>query len=75
MSDGYGDGQRAGDWTADNVPHSVKFYECTECHGKISQDVWFFSQGKRLLCCECIVLILNSREDYIRDSIEKGGGA
>jgi len=66
MSEEYGNGQHPGDWTSDTVPHGCE-YECTECHDKIAPDVWIFQQDKRLLCGDCIVLVLNAREDALRN--------
>ena len=66
MAHEYGDGQKQGDWTADTVPHGTE-HVCTECGDKIAPDVWFFQKGPRLLCAECVVLVLNAREDFITE--------
>ena len=60
----YGEGQEKGDWVQDIAGVSK---ECTEqkCYIECGQPFWV--QGERLLCANCITLVLNAREDRIKD--------
>lgn len=40
--------------------------DCTECGHNLKDDV-YFHKGCRKLCLDCLCMVLNAREDYIRE--------
>jgi hypothetical protein len=60
----YSGGQKEGDWTQDIA--AVTMF-CTEEGCEISPNDLFWVQGDRRLCANCITMVLNAREDYIKE--------
>ena len=60
----YGEGQKKNDWTQDVA--AVTMF-CTEEGCEISVNDAFYIKGDRRLCASCITLVLNAREDYIKE--------
>jgi len=70
MNDEYGKGMKPEDWTCDtNAQADLK---CGECGCLIPVDSPFFCENKdakRTICEDCVTLVINSREDYIKDLV------